>query len=79
MINGAEMPRTPEELVQWEQIDLPERLLLADAQTSGGLLLCVAPENLGDVLRVLRSHSTMAGAVVGKIIASGKPGILVRP
>jgi selenide,water dikinase len=68
-----------EQWVEWKQIDLPERLLLADAQTSGGLLLCVAPEDLGDVRRVLRSHSTMAETVIGKVVTSGKPGVLVRP
>jgi selenide,water dikinase len=50
-----------------------ERLLLADAQTSGGLLLAVAPEAEGVLLRELQRRSTPACAVIGEIVA-GEPG-----
>ena len=47
--------------------------LLADAQTSGGLLLCVPPRNLEAVLAVLKEHRTLCAAVIGRIVRSGEP------
>src|SRR5204863_3476227 len=44
-----------------------ERTLLADAQTSGGLLLSVRKSQLPQVLRVLKKHRTPCAAVVGRI------------
>jgi selenide,water dikinase len=45
-----------------------ERLVLADAQTSGGLLLAVAPENQAALLAELARRETPERAVVGEII-----------
>jgi len=52
--------------------DLPERFkfLLADAQTSGGLLLCVPPAHLENVLNILRDHDALASAIIGEIHAA---------
>ena len=55
------------------------RHLLADAQTSGGLLLCVPPRHLDAVLKVLRKHRTPCAAIIGRIVRSSKPRIQVRP
>jgi len=49
------------------------RLVLADAITSGGLLLAVAPENSGRLLERLRAHGTYAQAVIGRVVP-GEPG-----
>jgi selenide, water dikinase len=54
-------------LVDWASTDHARRILLADAQTSGGLLLCVAEANLETVLKILRKASTPCAAVIGKI------------
>lgn len=43
-----------------------ERLLLADAQTSGGLLLAVAPAALDHLLAALAAAGTLARAVIGE-------------
>jgi selenide,water dikinase len=43
------------------------RTLLTDAQTSGGLLLCVAESALSKVLRVLKKAQTPSAAVIGRI------------
>lgn len=51
------------------------RVLLADAQTSGGLLLCVPPPRLAKVLAVLKTHRTPCAAVIGRIVRSAKPSI----
>jgi selenide,water dikinase len=54
------------------------RLLLTDAQTSGGLVLCVAPRNLSKVLALLKRHHTPAAIVIGRITRRASPRILVR-
>ena len=45
------------------------RLLLADAQTSGGLLIAVAPDRVGPLLAALEAEGTVCAAVVGRITA----------
>lgn len=57
--------------------DVPEwrQLALADAQTSGGLLLAVAPDGLPALLADLAARGTPAAAVVGEIVA-GAPGLI---
>ena len=55
-------------LVDWATTDDARRILLTDAQTSGGLLLCVAEANLEKVLKILRSASTPSAVVIGKIV-----------
>ena len=54
-------------LVDWERTNDNRRILLTDAQTSGGLLLCVSEANLRNVLKVLRRADTPSAAVIGKI------------
>jgi selenide,water dikinase len=53
-------------------VDEVTQLLLADAQTSGGLLVAVAHEQVKDVLRRLEG-ATPAAAVIGRI-TEGVPG-----
>lgn len=56
--------------------DIPEhmQLLLADAQTSGGLLIAVAPESLDPLLLALAHHDVPVRAVVGEILILDEPG-----
>ena len=49
-----------------------QRTLLADAQTSGGLLLCVRESRLSRVLRALKKARTPCAAVIGRITAERK-------
>jgi selenide,water dikinase len=49
-------------------VDGLERLLLADAQTSGGLLFAVPPERAPRALAELEERSTLACAVVGELL-----------
>jgi selenide,water dikinase len=44
-----------------------QRILLADAQTSGGLLLCVSESRLQKVLQLLKRHRAPCAAVIGRI------------
>ena len=61
--------------VDWGDLAMDEQLLLADAQTSGGLLLAVDPERVDDLVRALRTHGTLAASVVGHC-GTGAPGAL---
>lgn len=54
---------------------LDEQYLLADAQTSGGLLLAVDPARAADLVAALRERDTLAAAVVGRLVA-GPPGTI---
>ena len=56
-------------LVDWRDTDESRRILLSDAQTSGGLLLCVAEARLEEVLSILRKAATPSAAVIGKVAA----------
>ena len=66
---------TANRIVKWNDTPEPLRLLLADAQTSGGLLLCVPPKRLREVQRVLKKHRAACAAIIGKIIRSNRPRI----
>lgn len=54
-----------------------QRRLLADAQTSGGLLVSVAPEVVDEVLAVFRSGGFGQAAVIGEM-RQGEPRVTVR-
>jgi selenide,water dikinase len=61
-LNGATV------LVDWARTNETGQILLTDAQTSGGLLLCIAETNLEKALKVLRKAWTPATAVIGRIV-----------
>jgi selenide,water dikinase len=63
--------------VDWGSTDEHRRVLLTDAQTSGGLLLCVAEANLGNVLKILRKAGTPSAALIGKIVPRRRRGPLI--
>ncbi len=68
-------------VVTWdEQLTQSKRLLLADAQTSGGLLIAVSEAELENLLRALRAAQTPACAVIGRVTgADASGGIRVIP
>lgn len=58
------------EVVTWdEDVPLPVQLVLCDAQTSGGLLIAVAPDDCDALLQALREQGTLAAAVIGEVLA----------
>jgi selenide,water dikinase len=67
-----------DQTTDWTTTPRALRVLLSDAQTSGGLLLCVPPATLGPVMELLKLHQTLAAAVVGRIL-HGPPQMIVRP
>ncbi len=70
---------TANAIVKWNNTPEPLRLLLADAQTSGGLLLCVPPTRLREVKRVLKKHRTACATIIGKIVPVGRKLITLSP
>ncbi|MGH9039913.1 MAG: selenide, water dikinase SelD [Acidimicrobiia bacterium] len=59
--------------VDWSGLAEGEQHLLADAQTSGGLLLAVEPSRAGPLIGALQRHGTPAAAVIGHTV-EGAPG-----
>jgi selenide, water dikinase len=57
-------------VVDWGRTDQMHRIVLTDAQTSGGLLLCVAEAKLEKMLKFLRQARTPCAAVIGRIVPS---------
>ena len=57
-------------VVNWKNATEQQRVLLTDAQTSGGLLLCVPGKNLAKVSRLLRKANTPCAVVIGRMVGS---------
>jgi len=55
-------------VVAWGNTGETRRILLTDAQTSGGLLLCVAQARLEKVQKILEKARTPCAAVIGRIV-----------
>jgi selenide,water dikinase len=53
--------------VAWRNANEAQKILLCDAQTSGGLLLAVAPTRVNELLAILRRNRTLCAAVIGQI------------
>ena len=63
-----------EEFVDWDaSLTADDRLLLCDAQTSGGLLISVPEERLSRLLDALESKGVSTRAVIGSV-GGGAPG-----
>ncbi len=61
--------------VRWDpSLDATERIICVDAQTSGGLLMAVAPERHDALLEALAREATPAAATIGRV--TGAEGIV---
>jgi len=58
--------------IDFDSVGELDQLILADAQTSGGLLICVEEGKTAELVKLL-SNSTCQPALIGKVI-SGNPG-----
>jgi selenide,water dikinase len=56
-------------------IDETMLLVLADAQTSGGLLLCLPAARAAEALAALKDEGVARAAIVGAVLARGEPHI----
>jgi selenide, water dikinase len=63
---------TANAVTDWGKTTLSQRILFTDAQTSGGLLLCVSPKHFKQVLRLLKQYRTVSLAMIGKITRTQK-------
>jgi selenide,water dikinase len=63
-------------VVNWKNSSDERRIVLTDAQTSGGLLLCVAEAKLNKVLAILRKERAPSAAVIGKIVARRRGALI---
>lgn len=59
-----------------ENVSSASKLLMADAQTSGGLLLSVAPDNVAAVIEILEEHNSLCVAEIGSIIKRAEASII---
>lgn len=67
------------EAVVWAAgIDETTRLVIADAQTSGGLLVSVAKEKSEDLIARLKAKNTPASALIGEIVEDPKGRIWIE-
>ena len=67
---GTERNLAAAERVEWDpDLSPADRYLCVDAQTSGGLLLAVPPENEAALVAALHEEQTPAAAIVGRIVA----------
>lgn len=60
-------------------VDEATRLLLADAQTSGGLLLAAPAHRTGELVAALEARGTLAAAVIGTLEAGPDESLVVEP
>lgn len=58
-------------------VDYNHNILLFDAQTSGGLMMCVAKENADDVIRDLKQNGYPASAIIGQVSEKDKKPLVV--
>jgi selenide, water dikinase len=63
------------EHVDWGTLPESEQLLLSDAQTSGGLLLAVAPDAVDALVDALTRRGTLAATVIGHL-TDATPGTI---
>ncbi len=64
----------------WDaSITQEDKLLLADAQTSGGLLIAVSPEKATTLLEALTARGVVEASVVGEVVERSESEIQVLP
>jgi len=66
-------------IVRWdEKVSQDRRIVLADAQTSGGLLMATPPDRVERLLKELR-QAGVQGAIIGEFTHDRGPSIVVVP
>lgn len=67
-----------DECTAWaDELDRADRLLLVDAQTSGGLLIAVDAARVDELVAALRENGTPTQSVVGEVMRTGETLIRV--
>jgi selenide,water dikinase len=73
----ANLKYVADALVWGEGIAEDEKLMLADAQTSGGMLIAIAPDKLDALLAGLALRNVETRAVIGEVVAGDAGKIFV--
>jgi len=60
-----------------EDLDYNLKMLSMDAQTSGGILMCVRENKAEDVVAALREEGMAASAIIGKVTKRGEKHLLL--
>jgi selenide,water dikinase len=60
-------------------IDETQQMILCDAVTSGGLLICVAADKADALAADLKAKGTLAAAIIGEVVADHPGKIMVMP
>ncbi len=69
---------TADSYVSWDtEVTETDRLVLADAQTSGGLLIAVDSSRVDDLVAALQTHRTPAASRIGNVVPRGDKMIRV--
>ena len=66
------------QFTDWGAATPLQQTLLTDAQTSGGLLLCIPPKRVDAALKRLASLRTLCAVVIGSIVRSRRPHIRIK-
>lgn len=61
-----------------KSVSYNHKMLLMDAQTSGGLLICAPADKAGEMVEELRSSKYPEAAIVGEVIEKSDSAILVK-
>ncbi len=61
-----------------EKLSQLDQILLADAQTSGGLLICVPEKRCDNLLKELEQRGVETRAVVGRVLGNGSGRLFVK-
>ena len=71
---------TAHEYLQFDpSIDQIQQLILCDAVTSGGLLICVAGDRAEALSAALQQKGALAAAIIGEVVADHPGKIMVMP
>jgi selenide, water dikinase len=68
---------TMDKFTDWGEATKTQRVLMADAQTNGGLLLAVGPRKLAQGLRILKRARTPCAVVIGRIVKATRPQVRI--
>jgi selenide, water dikinase len=69
--------RTADAETDWGKTTMEQKFLLTDAQTSGGLLLCVPPKHLQTVVSLVKQRQKRVPSIIGVITEQGTPRLRV--
>jgi len=61
-----------------ESLDYNHKILLFDAQTSGGLLMCVDPSKANHIISELKDSGYTHSAIIGEVVELGEKHVYVR-